>query len=101
MLTVRRFHVALLLSLLVLDAACNSEERTVRRDFSKEHPNYTIVSIGEPDGNDTSVVTFFIVYKKPDDKREFWSDWAYDTKNGKFELVGKGTENIYSNGTRP
>ena len=72
------------------------ETPQVRNDFLKEHPSYTIVSIGEPDGNDTTVVTFFIRYKKPNDAREYWSDWAYETKNGKLELTGKGDENIYS-----
>jgi hypothetical protein len=71
-------------------------ERRVRSDFLRDHPNYTIVSIGEPDGNDTTVVTFFIRYKKPNDTREYWSDWAYETKNGKLELVQKGTENVFS-----
>jgi hypothetical protein len=73
-----------------------SEKRRVKNDFLTEHPTYTIISIGEPDGNDTTVVTFFIRYQKPGDQREFWSDWAYETKNGKLELVGKGTENLSS-----
>ena len=72
-----------------------NKQRQVRRDFLKDHPNYTILSIGEPDGNDTTVVTFFVRYKKPNDKCEYWTDWAYETKDGKFELVGKGTESIY------
>ena len=93
--------IKLILLCVVIATACEtSEKRRVRDDFSKEHPDYTIVSIGEPDGNDTSVVTFFIVYKKPGDKREFWSDWGYETKNHKFELVGKGTENVYSTDSR-
>lgn len=75
--------------------AAMSEKRRVKSDFLSEHPTYTVISIGEPDGNDTSVVTFFIRYKKPGEEREFWSDWAYETKNGKFELVEKGTENVY------
>jgi hypothetical protein len=72
------------------------EERQVKNDFLKAHPNYTIISIGDADGNDTTVVTFFIRYKKPNDAREYWSDWAYDTKDGKLKLVGKGSENVYS-----
>jgi hypothetical protein len=72
------------------------ENRQVRDDFLKEHPNYTIVSIGDADGNNTSVVTFFIRYKKPNDVREYWSDRAYETKDGKYVLVGQGTENVFS-----
>lgn len=73
------------------------EKQKVERDFLKAHPNYSIISIGEADGNGySSVVTFFIRYKKPGDEREFWADWAYDTKDGKFELVGEGSENLYS-----
>jgi hypothetical protein len=72
-----------------------SENRQVRNDFLREHSNYTIVGIGGADGNNTTVVTFFITYKKPNDLREYWADWAYDTKDGKFVLVGKGTENVF------
>ena len=76
--------------------ACTNlfENRQVRNDFLREHPNYTIVSIGDEDGNDTTVVTFFIRYKKPNDSREYWADWAYDTKDGKYVLVSKGRENM-------
>ena len=70
------------------------EERRVRNDFLKAHPSYAVISIGDADGNNTTIVTFFIRYKKPNDKREYWSDWAYDTKNGRLELVGEGRENI-------
>ena len=69
-------------------------------DFLKDHPDYTIVSVGDADGNDSTVVTFFIRYKKPNDQQEYWSDWAYDTKDGKFELVGKGSENRFSEHSR-
>jgi hypothetical protein len=84
--------------LLLLSTGCSRlfEERRVRNDFLRDHPDYTVVSIGQPDGNDTTVVTFFIVYKKPNNAQEYWADWAYETKSGKPELVGKGSENIYS-----
>jgi len=80
--------------------ACTTlvQNRQVRDDFLKEHPNYSIVSIGDADGNNTTVVTFFIRYKKPNDTREYWADWAYETKDGKYVLVGKGTENVFSDG---
>lgn len=92
------------LFLTVLITGCSPlfEERTVKRNFLKEHPDYTIVSIGAPDGHSGStVVTVFIRYKKPNDRREYWSDWAYETKDGKFELVGKGSENIFTEKSKP
>jgi len=93
---VRRKPLGLLVAFLILSAACTSEERTVSRDFSKEHPNYSIVSIGSPDGHGGStVVTCFIRYRKPNDTREYWSDWAYETKDGRFDLVGKGAEHLF------
>ena len=66
------------LLLILIATGCGSlfEERQVRNDFLKAHPNYTIISIGDADGNDTTVVTFAIRYKKPNDEREYWSDWA-------------------------
>ena len=85
---------------VLLEMACTTlvQNRQVRDDFLKEHPNYSIVSIGDADGNNTTVVTFFIRYKKPNDTREYWADWAYETKDGKYVLVGKGTENVFSDG---
>src|SRR5256885_1660069 len=94
-----QIHLIVALLLMLSFIACSRlfDERVVRNDLQKEHPDYTIVSIGDPDGHGgSSVVTFFIRYKKPGDRREFWSDWAYETKNGKLELIGKGTENIFS-----
>lgn len=83
---------------LLLASGCSSprleEKRRVRGDFLEAHPDYTIVSIGEMDGNNYStVVTFSIRYKKGNDQREYWTDWAYDTKGGK--LVGKGSEVVF------
>lgn len=80
---------------LATGCAFDSQKRKVRNDFLRDHPDYKISSIGDPDGNDTTVVTFFIRYHKPNDAREYWSDRAYETKDGKFELVGKGSEHIY------
>ena len=71
-------------------------ESTGPRRLPQGTSNYAIVSIGDADGNNTSVVTFFIRYKKPNDTREYWSDWAYETKDRKYVLVGKGTENVFS-----
>ena len=84
--------------MVFLEMACLPllENRQVRNDFLKEHPNYSIVSIGDADGNNTSVVTFFIRYKKPNDPREYWSDWAYESKGREYVLVGKGAENIFT-----
>jgi hypothetical protein len=88
--------VSLTLALFASNCIESREQQKVRADFLREHPNYKIISVGLPDGNDTTVVSFFIRYKKPDDAREYWSDWAYDTRDGKFVLVaGKGDENIY------
>lgn len=84
------------LALFASGCAYISEQQKVKADFLKEHPNYIIMSVGEPDGNDTTFVTFFIRYKKPDDEREYWTDWAYDTKDGEFKSVGKGEEQVYS-----
>jgi hypothetical protein len=83
---------------LLLATGCSRlfEKRQVRNDFLKDHPDYTVVSIGDADGNTTTVVTFFIVYKKPSSGQEYWADYAYDTKDGKLELVGKGHESIYT-----
>ena len=83
----------------LLAAACGADERKVRGDFQKDHTDYTIISIGDRDGNDTSIVTFFITYKKPNDPREYWADWAYETKSGRLELVRKGSENVWSEGS--
>jgi hypothetical protein len=92
-----RSAVFLILVLFIGACSFGSEERTVRRDFHKEHPDYSIVSVGLPDGHGgSSVVTMFIRYRKPNDGREYWSDWAYETKDGKFELVEKGSEQILS-----
>jgi hypothetical protein len=88
-----RLRISIVVVLVV--AGC-TQERQVRRDFLKDHPSYTIVSIGDPDGNDTTVVTFHVRYRKPNDNCEYWADWAYETKGGKFELVGKGIESIYA-----
>jgi predicted SnoaL-like aldol condensation-catalyzing enzyme len=71
-------------------------QQKVRADFLKEHPNYKITSVGAPDGNDTTFVTVHVRYKKPDDEREYWSDWSYDTKDGKFVFAAKGNENLSS-----
>lgn len=93
-----RTRIQFVIVLALLGAGCSRlfEERQVRNDFLKDHPTYTVVSIGYPDGNDTTVVTFFIRYRKPNDKIEYWADWAYQAKNGKLELVGKGSERIYT-----
>jgi len=91
-----RLGIGIVLLLFATGCSRLFEERQVRNDFLKEHPDYTIVSIGQPDGNDTTLVTFFIVYRKPNNEQEYWADWAYDTKSGKLELVGKGSENIYT-----
>lgn len=92
----RRLELVILLFLLFTGCLDTSEQRRARSDFLKDHPDYTVVSVGDADGNDTTVVTFFIRYKKPNDQREYWADWAYDTKDGKFVLVGKGSKNLFS-----
>jgi hypothetical protein len=92
-------RTAACLLLVLYVGACSQlfDERVVRKDFQTEHPDYKIVSVGAPDGHGGStVVSFFIRYQKPGDTREFWSDWAYETKNGKLELVGKGAEHLFS-----
>ena len=93
--------LTLFLALLATGCTGTSEQRKVRGDFQKEHPDYQIISIGDADGNDTTVVSFFIRYKKPGDQREYWSDWAYDRKDGKFVLVGKGPESLFEPTARP
>jgi hypothetical protein len=78
-----RIRISLCLLSVLVAMGCSRlfDERTVRRDFLKEHPDYTVVSVGEPDGHGgSSAVTFFIRYKKPGDTREFWSDWAYENE---------------------
>ena len=85
---------ALLAAALAAGCSWMLEERRVKSDFLKEHPTYEVIGVGGPDGNDTDIVTFHIVYKKPGDGREYWSDWAYKQKDGKLELVGKGSEQV-------
>ncbi len=92
----QRLHFVFGLVLLFSSCVDTSEQRQVRGDFLKDHPDYTVVSVGDADGNDSTVVTFFIRYKRPNDEREYWADWAYDTKDGKFALVRKGSENLLS-----
>ena len=91
------------ISLTLLASGCTGihEKWQIETDFRKEYPNYKVISVGEPDGNDTTFVTFFIRYKKPDDEREFWVDWSYDTKDGKLKFASKGEENIYSEKAQP
>lgn len=82
----------LILIFVLFTCSCDSaEERQVKKDFYKVHPNYTVTRMS-PDGNATSILTYVIRYKKPSDSKEYWTEWAYETKDGRFYLVGKGNE---------
>jgi hypothetical protein len=82
---------------ILLAAGCNGGfhcESKAKKDFRKEYPDYSITSMN-PDGNDTSIVTFVIHYKKPADEKEYWIQWAYETKDEQCAQVGKGEELIW------
>ena len=86
-----RILKTVLLCCLLLAACAGPEERKVKNDFLKDYPNYSVINVERPEGY-SSTVTFHISYKKPNDPREYWADWAYQRKNGELELVTKGTE---------
>ncbi|MDQ1589491.1 MAG: hypothetical protein QOG71_118 [Pyrinomonadaceae bacterium] len=95
-LTRTLLKLTLTFALLASGCTFDSEQRQTESDFRKAHPDYKIISVGFPDGNASTYVTMFIRYKKPNDEREYWSDWTYDTKDGKFVFFSQGTEHIYS-----
>jgi hypothetical protein len=82
------FISTILLLCLVCLAGCDTCEKRAGSDFQNENPGYTILDV-QGDGNDTTVMTYVIKYKKPGDDREYVAGWAYETKNGQCSFVSK------------
>ena len=82
----------LLVGLLLVGCGFPSNDE-VESAFRREHPSYTVLSVGVGEGDGSSAY-YHIKYKKPEDGRVYEDVWQYlDDGSGKKVLKHKETLN--------